>query len=474
MSRTCTCLAVLLAAVSPLAAQTRQPGDPIPLTLTPTAPPTLSLKYRLLPDRHDQVPGNAATLYYRTEALFVENGDLLTNVKAAVWSTWAETPLKELPLDEVGNRLATVRGLMHEMDMAARRRDCDWQTEGRPEGIGFLIPDVQGFRSLAAVLAVRARYAMARGELDEAVQAFQTGYALARNMGKGPFLIQVLVGAAIASVMDNQLDELLQQPGAPNLYWALAVLPRSFFDLQLALQEEGAMMERTIPFAKRLEGSPMTAEEVKLAQAELKAMLNKFIFQPPTVAQTLEQIWMQASTYPEARRGLLAQGFTPEQVEAMPPFQVVGLFALREYRRAWEEFVKWFDLPGGWREPGFKKSQDALAEASRRLDRLYFRGDLFGPGPAFQKIFQATGRVDRRFAALCCVEAIRLYAAAHDGKLPATLADIKDVPLPPDPMTGRPFLYEVKDDKAKLSNPVLPGTKPDPYQMLTYEITLRH
>jgi hypothetical protein len=373
MSRSLPCLALLLAAVPPLSAQSRQPGDPIPLTLTPAAPPAPSLKYRLLPDRRDQVAGNAATLYYRTEALFVENGDLLMNVKAGVWSTWTETPIKELPLDEVGNRLATVRDLLREMDRAARRRDCDWQTEGRPEGIAFLIPDVQGFRSLAVVLAVRARYAIARGDFDEAVQALQTGYALAQNMGKGPFLIQVLVGAAIASIMDNQLDELLQQPGAPNLYWALAVLPRSFFDMQLALREEGELMERSIPFAKRLEGGPMTADEVKAAQTELKGLQDKFGLAPQTPAKALEEIWTQVATFPEAKRGLMGQGFTKEQVEAMPPFQVVGRFALREYRRTWEEYAKWFAVPGGWREPGFKKSQDALADASTRLDRLYFR-----------------------------------------------------------------------------------------------------
>jgi hypothetical protein len=90
-----------------------------------------------------------------------------------------------------------------------------------------------------------------------------------------------------------------------------------------------------------------------------------------------------------------------------------------------------------------------------------------------QKIYNAMGRVDRRFAALCCVEAVRLYAAGHDGKLPAALADIGDVPIPPDPVTGKPFVYEVKDGKARLSNPVLPVTKPAPYEMLSYDITLR-
>jgi hypothetical protein len=474
MSRILASLAVLLVAVPPLAAQIRQPGDPIPLTLTPVAPPAPSLRYRLLPDPREQVRGNAATLYYRTEALLADNGELLNSIKSGVWSTWAEMPVKELPLDEVGNRLATVRGLLRELDQAARRRDCDWQTADRPEGIAFLLPDVQGFRAFASVLAVRARYAIARGNFEEAVQALQTGYALAHHMGKGPFLIQVLVGAAIAQVMNNQLDELVQQPGAPNLYWSLAVLPQPYFDPQLALQEEETMLERSLPFAKRLEGGPMTAAEVKLAQEELKAFQDKLGLRPPQVQETLLQVWEQTTAYPEAKRALMAQGFTPEQIEAMPPFQVVGLFALREYRRTWEEYVKWFAVPGGWREPGSKKAEKELEDAGRRVDRLYFR-NLLGPlAPSYRKIYEAIGRVDRRFAALRGVEAVRLYAAAHDGKLPAALADIIEVPVPPDPVSGKPFVYEVKGDKARLSLPGPPGAKPPPYLMLTYEITLRH
>ena len=38
-----------------------------------------------------------------------------------------------------------------------------------------------------------------------------------------------MVGAAIAYVMDAVLEELLKQPGAPNLYWALTTLPRPYF-----------------------------------------------------------------------------------------------------------------------------------------------------------------------------------------------------------------------------------------------------
>ncbi len=61
--------------------------------------------------------------------------------------------------------------------------------------------------------------------------------------------------------------------------------------------------------------------------------------------------------------------------------------------------------------------------------------------PASLSVRQAQARIDQRIALLRHVEALRLYAAEHNGTLPAKLADIT-VPLPVDPITGKPFRYE--------------------------------
>ena len=53
--------------------------------------------------------------------------------------------------------------------------------------------------------------------------------------------------------------------------------------------------------------------------------------------------------------------------------------------------------------------------------------------PALQKVRRAQGRLEQRIALLRHVEALRLYAAEHDGKLPAKLADVS-VPLPRRPV----------------------------------------
>jgi hypothetical protein len=85
---------------------------------------------------------------------------------------------------------------------------------------------------------------------------------------------------------------------------------------------------------------------------------------------------------------------------------------------------------------------------------------------------QASARLDRRIAALRCIEAIRLHAAAHEGKLPARLGDITEVPVPVDPMTGKEFEYTVAGDKATLHGPPTDPGK-SPHLSLKYELSLQ-
>ncbi len=92
--------------------------------------------------------------------------------------------------------------------------------------------------------------------------------------------------------------------------------------------------------------------------------------------------------------------------------------------------------------------------------------------PAVDRVALARARLERKFAGLRCVEAVRLYAAAHDGKLPGTLEEIKDVPVPSDPLTGRPFAYAVRDGRAVLTAPA-PVGEPSAENAWRYELTIR-
>jgi hypothetical protein len=93
--------------------------------------------------------------------------------------------------------------------------------------------------------------------------------------------------------------------------------------------------------------------------------------------------------------------------------------------------------------------------------------------PATAKVTVQGVRLDRRIAALRCVEAVRLYAAAHDGKLPAKLDDIKEVPIPLDPFTGKSFEYKAEGDKVTIEGPAPEGEKASQNNFIRYEVTIK-
>jgi hypothetical protein len=92
--------------------------------------------------------------------------------------------------------------------------------------------------------------------------------------------------------------------------------------------------------------------------------------------------------------------------------------------------------------------------------------------PAFSKVRRAQGRLEQRIALLRHVEALRMYAAAHDGQLPARLADCP-VPLPDDPFSGKPFRYEIDGATAHLRGCPPRGEPKNPAYNVHFEVTIK-
>jgi len=80
-------------------------------------------------------------------------------------------------------------------------------------------------------------------------------------------------------------------------------------------------------------------------------------------------------------------------------------------------------------------------------------------------------RLDRNIAALQCIEAIRLYAAAHNGKFPNELSDITQVPVPDNLVMQKLIIYRCTGSKAFLEAPTAKGTT-DKYTF-RYELSLK-
>jgi hypothetical protein len=473
MIRGLACLTLLAVLACPLAAQ--EPPQVKKLTVVPAAAPSPALQYQLLPELRDMTPGNAALLYQRAHSpdwwATILRLKVLENEKL---NHWLEMPLENLPRKEI-RVLENFNGL-REIDLAARRENCYWELTDRvkAEGIALLIPDWQTFRSYGALLAARCRLEMADGKIDKSVYTLQTGFKFSRDVADAPTLIQALVGMAIAQYMAARVEDLMERPGAPNLYWALSTLPDPFIDLRKPLQGERLFLDSTFPELRTIETTIWDSHQQQSFMdrlTKLSELIRGWGFHTPSDLESkLLSVLMVTKTYPEAKQFLLARGRSAAQVEAMPAMQVCLLYWMHNYESLQDDYHKWMALPYWQARAGMHKAAEDIRAAAARFERFPFL-DLL---PAITKIYDARARIDRHLAALRCIEAIRLYAASHDGKPPSSLADITEVPVPIDPTTGHAFDYAVNGNVVTLREAGLAAGRPMfPAWPLNYEITFK-
>jgi hypothetical protein len=456
-------------------------APPVRLTASPRAAPSPSLKYRLLPTLSDQVPGNAAPLYRKAAQLL----DKLTPAEeerekeAARWAKWQQMPPGELPGAEVRRVLDKHKEVLDLLERAARCERCDWDLLERMRTRGILteVPEASASHRLVALLIVRARLQLAKGQVDVAFRTYRTGWALARRLGESPALTAHLRGGSAASLLTPQLHTLIQHPKAPNLYWALTDLPRPFLDGRAAFEGERVMMYGSFPGLREAvrdpDAGPFTPAQVK-ACADMLLECRDFFVVPETPRALA---WRLIRKHEAGKRALIAAGRPRERVEKMPHLQVALLHAFLGYDRWFDELARWQSVPAWQARPGLRRLDRAIRETRADWAVNPAKEPAIPVAPdaiqSLMKLFTARDRLERRLAALRCVEAIRLHAAANGGKLPASLADIKEVPIPADPLTGKPFVYRLKGGTALLSGPPPEGEEATPENKLSYELSLK-
>jgi hypothetical protein len=435
--------------------------ETVKLVLHAAPEPRPAMKYFLYPPLLDRHPGNAAVLYGKVTAeqlAFFGDEKLWEKILK-----WIDMPLEKLPKAEIQKEFSA-RSSFHFLDMAARREWVHWEIPIREEPFfSILLPELQQLRSFGRMLAVKARLEIAEGKFDEAIHTLQTGFALARQASEGPTLIHALVGMAISNIMCKQVETLAQQPGAPNLYWALTHLPRPLADMRRGMEAEWSCIYLSYPELRDLDKKDLPPDE-------WSRMLEKVLDQaadwdgalrPARPLRPLFATGLALWAYPRAKQGLIARGYTAAQVDAMPVARAILLDTMQTYNEFRDEMFKWFDVP-------WPQAQERIAAAERHLRTAEHQGAIPLARillPAIGGAYRAEAKHERSIAALRVVEAIRLYGAAHAGRLPGRLDDIAEVPVPPDPTTGKPFVYGRTGESALLESP---GGKA---QGMRYEIT---
>jgi hypothetical protein len=334
------CLGILFLTVAPTDAR-RSAKGPVKLAIYLAKAGELEKKYLLMVKAEDQVDGDAVPLYEKAIKSIPKdfNQDQI--------SAWLKLPIGQFPQQQAEGTLQKYLEPLKLMARAARCKECNWPQVKPGDQLG----DLSSFRKLAYILELWARLEISQGGYEGAIIAMRTDFRMARHLGQAPTIIQGLVGISVGTIMCKELEQYLQGQESPNLYQALADMPKPLVDVEKAIENE------------------------KKISIDL----------PPNDVR---------------------QGQTTEQ-----------------------------------REAGF----DRVRLISKRLDN-----NLNG---------------------LQCVEAIRYYAATHAGQLPQALDDIKELEIPKDLVSGKPFEYHRTAMGATLRSAIPEGgSERDTFH---YEIVLK-
>src|SRR5262249_5418107 len=133
--------------------------------------------------------------------------------------------------------------------------------------------------------------------------------------------------------------------------------------------------------------------------------------------QNVAQIFLWAAVLePEARKYLLANGYTADKLDAMPVLQVALLYRWKQFEIVRDNCFKFLDLPDDELRDAIARSDDAVRAASSRDEGAPFTQLL----PAIGAINNSRLRSIQHTNMLRLVEALRIYAAEH-GRWPDKL-----------------------------------------------------
>lgn len=429
------------------------------ISVSPAALPKPALKYQLLPELSEQRPGNSVLGYLQC---FMEHHYFFFGKKATEQrELWGTMPLRQLPVKE----LRSYGGwALEQADRAARMQTTEWQVLSRlkTKGMDTRLPDIQQLRYLALALKVRFRGEIADRRFDAAIRTAKTLFALARDLGEHPTLLGNLVGMHAAHQALAPLQEMVQQPASPNLFWALTDLPRPLVDSRAAAQ--GEMLTWSMELKAIDDLRPMTEQEIEAVVARLDKILasNARRERNRLAQQWLKRNMGDPTRVQAARRRLTQAGLPENDVRKFPSPQVILLDEKLAAQELLHDILKWRQLPTWKALPAW----DAIERRAKRTDRL-----LVPSIASMIRVWRLQVLTQQRVAILQHIEALRHHAATNGGNFPKKLDEIA-LPLPVDPMTGRPLRYSLKGRRAILRVEAVPGMERFPMWAARYEVTL--
>lgn len=420
------------------------------LTLHPKDQPDPLFRYRLWPAPEKQLEKNPAALISRAVMLSLQMPPESREEFGERFSEWAEMSAEDLPLEDVRRVINQGSAALGELERAENLMRLDYNVQldqlSAPEMIRTLLPEFQEMRQLARMLNLRARLAIAEQRWDDVVTDCRLGFRLAEVAGHSTdFLVGRLVGFAITRMMLEVVEEAIQHPDCPNLYWALAGLPEHrLFETRDSIEYESVLISRIFDDSDPLPDYPIgeAAARERIRKMSRQANLTMFYgFNSGKDRSESSQLLtgMYVVMMAEPSRDLLAS--TPqwgERARELSASEAVLRATQLKLARTRDRWVAWSLLPPElWDE--YEAERNAAFDLNQSsLDLMESLSNMLTP--AVNAARMAGRRTLQQRNWLMTVEAIRMHAA-RQGQVPKTIKNMRPVPAWQDAIAAKPFGY---------------------------------
>lgn len=417
--------------------------------VTAAAPPVPALKYQFMFDEAgDRLSGNAAILYL--DSVLLLGPDTREQIRKAYEAYSTDKQAFRSIADSID-----ATSVLKEIELAARRVDCNWESPFQEMGWETLLPHLEPLlKGVGRLLYVRAHRQIEEGKTDDAIKTIRLGYEMSDKIGREGTLVSALVALNVSGMMDDCVAELATRSDSPNMYWALSELPRRQTSLRHSLDVESQWALRPVPSLAMRSGGTLSAEQWQDLFANIQRLVD---IDAPGGHTQLPDVAKDATkeTIDKARNEYaVTNHVTAKQAAEADLICVLGEYYFRQYEIAYDEWSKYRALP----YPALLEKAMAYDSWSKKIKEEQRSNPLAQTLPVMTEAVKKFARADRQLAGLTTVEALRAYMAGHDGKLPEKLDELTDTPAPTNPMSGKPFEYALSNGVATISDSTLGDT----------------
>jgi|GEM_PF-5703125 len=450
------------------------------------------IERKLLPPAEQIVSGNAMLDYFLAGTYSYRQYDQSDPERTRQRSKWLETPFDQLPVDEIRKEMGETTFSTRMIVEGAKKSYADsiYLERIRRTGGNTPLGEIETLRDVMRDLYLQAQVMVRRGEFENALELVRSGLAASRHVSTMSGDIPFRVSASFARNATDVLRHMISSPDAPNLYWAVAQMPRPLLHTDKQMEIELLTWNSIIDAVDFGRSMSEAEADTTFDRSSLFGFSMNILVDPMTEEWRTARTQFVEKLYPIALDHMKKQGDRPaDKLAAMPKSQVCMIFFLEIWTKDFVRFSRWsqFDPKVDFPQVALEKKpeNDPFAEIRPKLPLVPWKGKdakAFEANPFSTEYGEhfvmgnamLVAGLETRLNVLMLIELLRDYAADHP-ELPESTDALTRYPLNlTDHFTGKPVRYRRIDATTATIEAGPPEGMPgvDLQNQLRYEIRL--